>query len=71
MPVIHVVIPFLDEDSTLETVVDRLEACRWPAGWSCRLVLVDYLATPGLASVLRLIGVLLLWRRRDVSGRRR
>lgn len=41
VPVIHVVIPFLDEDSTLETVVDRLEACRWPAGWSCRLVLVD------------------------------
>ena len=41
MPVIHVVIPFLDEDSTLETVVDRLEACRWPPGWSSRLVLID------------------------------
>lgn len=41
MPVIHVVIPFLDEDSTLETVVDRLQACPWPTGWSPRLVLVD------------------------------
>ena len=41
MPVIHVVIPFLDEESTLETIVSKLDACVWPDGWSSRLVLVD------------------------------
>lgn len=41
MPVIHVVIPFLDEESTLEQIVSKLDACRWPSGWTSRLVLVD------------------------------
>ena len=41
MPVIHVVIPFLDEESTLATIVSKLDACVWPSGWSSRIVLVD------------------------------
>ena len=41
MPVIHVVIPFLDEESTLETIVSKLDACAWPDDWSGRIVLVD------------------------------
>lgn len=41
MPVLHVVIPFLDEGSTLVDIVDRLEGCSWPDGWSTRIVLVD------------------------------
>ena len=41
MPVIHVVIPFLDEESTLEKIVSKLDACLWPDGWSSRIVLVD------------------------------
>lgn len=41
MPVLHLVIPFLDEEATLGTVLDRVADCSWPAGWSTRLVLVD------------------------------
>ncbi len=41
MPLIHVVIPFLDEESTLERVVERLQQCTWPDGWKARPILVD------------------------------
>ena len=41
MPVIHVVIPFLNEESTLHTIVERLGSCSWPVGWTCRIILVD------------------------------
>lgn len=41
MPVLHVVIPFLDEGSTLGDIVDRLAGCPWPDGWSARIILVD------------------------------
>ena len=49
MPVLHVVIPFLDEESTLNTIVDRLEACPWPEGWSASIVLVDDGSGPNAA----------------------
>ena len=41
MPVLHLVIPFLNEESTLHTIVDRLQACHWPEGWTASVVLVD------------------------------
>lgn len=41
MPLLHLVIPFLDEEATLGTITDRVVACRWPEGWSVRIVLVD------------------------------
>ena len=41
VPLIHVVIPFLDEESTLERVVGRLQECTWPEGWKARMILVD------------------------------
>ncbi|MAD78171.1 MAG: glycosyl transferase [Planctomycetaceae bacterium] len=49
VPVLHVVIPFLDEESTLNTIVDRLEACPWPEGWSASVVLVDDGSGPNAA----------------------
>ena len=41
MPVLHLIIPVLDEASTLGTIVERVERCTWPAGWSAAIVLVD------------------------------
>lgn len=41
MPVLHLVIPFLDEDATLGTIVERVAACDWPDGWAANVVLVD------------------------------
>ena len=41
MPVLHLVIPFLDEEATLEEVVSKVERVAWPSGWSARMVLVD------------------------------
>ncbi|MDE0888150.1 MAG: glycosyltransferase family 2 protein [Phycisphaerales bacterium] len=41
MPVLHLVIPFLNEQDTLETVVGRVEQVIWPRGWSVRMILVD------------------------------
>ncbi len=41
MPVLHLVIPFLDEEATLEEVVSKVERVEWPSGWSARMVLVD------------------------------
>lgn len=41
MPILHLVIPFLDEETTLGTIVERVQACDWPAGWSARVILVD------------------------------
>ncbi len=41
MPVLHLVIPFLDEEATLGTIVERVQGCPWPNGWSARVILVD------------------------------
>ncbi len=41
MPVLHLVIPFLNEQATLETVIERIEQVVWPAGWTVRTTLVD------------------------------
>ena len=40
MPVLHLVIPFLDEEATLEEVVSKVERVNWPANWSARMMLV-------------------------------
>ena len=41
MPVLHLVIPFLDEEATLEEVVSKVVRVNWPANWSARMMLVD------------------------------
>lgn len=41
MPVLHVVIPFYNEERTLDPCVRRVLAATLPAGWSASLVLVD------------------------------
>ena len=41
MPTIHLVIPFLDEMSTLTTLVKRVLAVDWPADWTASIILVD------------------------------
>ena len=41
MPTIHLVIPFLDETSTLRTIVDRVFEVTWPEGWDVSVILVD------------------------------
>ena len=41
MPVLHLVIPFLDEEATLEEVVSKVERVAWPDGWSVRVMLVN------------------------------
>lgn len=41
MPTIHLVIPFLDEMSTLTTLVERVLAVDWPRGWAASIILVD------------------------------
>jgi len=41
VPVLHVVIPFYNEERTLEPCVRRVLAAMLPAGWSVSLVLVD------------------------------
>ena len=41
VPVLHLIIPSLDEESTLERVVERLQECTWPEGWKARPILVD------------------------------
>jgi dolichol-phosphate mannosyltransferase len=41
MPVLHLVIPFLDEEATLEEVVSKVERVDWPVDWSARMILVD------------------------------
>ena len=41
MPVLHLVIPFLNEQATLETVIGRVEQVAWPDGWTARVTLVD------------------------------
>jgi len=41
VPVLHLVIPFLDEETTLGTIVERVQGCDWPSGWSVRVILVD------------------------------
>ena len=41
MPILHLIIPFLDEGSTLGTIVDRVQRCDWTDDWSARIVLVD------------------------------
>ncbi|MAD18749.1 MAG: glycosyl transferase [Planctomycetaceae bacterium] len=41
MPVLHLVIPFLDEEATLEEVVSRVGRVEWPEGWHARMILVD------------------------------
>ncbi|MEE2973062.1 MAG: glycosyltransferase family 2 protein [Planctomycetota bacterium] len=53
MPVLHVVIPFLDEESTLGGIVDRLATCGWPEGWRSRIVLVDDGSGPDDAETAR------------------
>ena len=41
MPTIHLVIPFLDEPTTLKAIVDRVFAVHWPAGWDASVILVN------------------------------
>ncbi|MDA0294449.1 MAG: glycosyltransferase family 2 protein [Planctomycetota bacterium] len=41
MPVLHLVIPFLNEQATLETVIGRVEQVVWPDGWTVKMTLVD------------------------------
>jgi dolichol-phosphate mannosyltransferase len=53
VPVLHLVIPFLDEDATLGTIVERVQACDWPNGWSVRIVLVDDGSGPEAAASAR------------------
>ena len=41
MPVLHVVIPFLNEAPTLEAAVNRVLKAPTPKGWGLSIVLVD------------------------------
>lgn len=53
MPILHLIIPFLDEGSTLGTIVDRVQRCDWTDDWSARIVLVDDGSERGSAETAR------------------
>ncbi|MFO0872630.1 MAG: glycosyltransferase family 2 protein [Phycisphaerales bacterium] len=74
MPTLHVVIPFFNEERTLDPCVRRAVLAALPSGWGAALVLVDdcsvdsaHLAARGLVERLRAERCDVLFLRHDVN----